>query len=337
MGTMFNLVMTSTTDTGPTGITGGPDGNVWYAKQGGLGRAQPSGMINEYGVPNGGDSGSITAGPDGNLWFTEPVHGRIGRVTPQAAFMQYNLPTATSAPAGITTGPDGNLWFTETTGNQIGRITPTGTITEFPIPTPASDTTAIVTGADKNLWFTEHDGHQIGRITPTGTITEFPIGSNGSPGSIAAGPDGNLWFTEDAADAIGRITPAGGVSEYAVPTGASDPTGITAGPDKNLWFAELSTNKIARVSNLAGGGMTASSDVSATAPLSGNMMCMKDSDCIASGKACGGDVCSWATSSHVCVLAVSGDPGWCTATADCWCMGSGATCDMTSHHCSQTM
>ena len=38
------------------------------------------------------------------------------------------------------------------------------------------------------------------------------------------------------------------------------------------------------------------------------MACMKDTDCPASGKACGGDVCSWATATHACVLAESGDP-----------------------------
>ena len=128
----------------------------------------------------------------------------------------------------------------------------------------------------------------------------------------------------------------GGVSEYEVPTTGADPTGIAPGPDKNLWFAELSTNKIGRISALDGSGSLASSDVSQGAPLSGNMACMKDTDCIASGKACGGDVCSYAGANHVCVLAESGDPGWCGAAADCWCMSMGATCDATSHHCSIT-
>jgi len=339
MGTMFGLFKTSTTNTGPMGIAPGPDGNVWYTKQSGIGRALPGGTISEYGVPNGGDSGRITLGPDMNLWFTEPIHDRIGRVTPQAVFTEFNLPSVGSHPLGIATGPDGNLWFTETMGNKIGRISPMGTmIMELAIPTAASDPTSIAKGPDGNMWFTEHDVHKIGRITPAGVVTEFPIGSNGGPGSITAGADGNVWFTEaGGANAIGRVTPLGGVSEYAVPTSGSDPTSITAGPDMNLWFSELSTNKIGRISSLAGGGTLASSDVSTMAPLSGNMMCTKDSECGASGKACGGDVCSYTVTPHVCVLAVSGDPGWCGADADCWCKPSGATCNTTSHHCSSTM
>ena len=71
-------------------------------------------------------------------------------------------------------------------------------------------------------------------------------------------------------------------------------------------------------------------------PLSGGMMCVKDIDCSASGKACGGDVCNWNMAPHVCVLAVGGDPGYCNATGDCWCAGEGATCNAATHHCSFT-
>jgi virginiamycin B lyase len=339
MGTMFTLFPTASTRTGPTGITGGPDGNVWFAKQYGIGRVTASGTVSEYVVPNGGDSGDIVIGPDGNLWFTQPLHDRIGRVTPAAAFSQYDIGTAGANPLAITLGPDGNLWFTEAAAvsNKIAFITPNGMVTEFPIPTPSSNPTGIAKGADGNLWFTEHDGHKIGRITPAGAITEFPIASGGNPVRIAVASDGTLWFTEPGVtNSIGRITSLGGISEYPVPTTNSDPTGITAGPDKNVWFSELSSNKIGRISDLAGGGSLNSSDGSGGSTLSGGMLCMKDTDCNASGRACGGDVCSWISTTHTCVLAETSDPGWCTADTDCWCMSMGATCDKTKHHCSFT-
>ena len=70
------------------------------------------------------DRTGITAGPDGNLWFTErgeqpdrPDHDR--RV--DHASSRSRPPTAD--PEDITAGPDGNLWFTENSGNKIGRIT----------------------------------------------------------------------------------------------------------------------------------------------------------------------------------------------------------------------
>jgi len=141
----------------------------------------------------------ITSGPDGNLWFTEAnfAGNKIGRITPTGTITEFTIPTANSGPIGITTGPDGNLWFTEDSGNKIGRITPTGTFTEFTIPTVNSGPFGITAGPDGNLWFTENIGNKIGRITPTGTSTEFIIPTAGEPGGITAGPDGNLWFTEE--------------------------------------------------------------------------------------------------------------------------------------------
>jgi virginiamycin B lyase len=325
-GAPFLRYETSITNAGPRGIARGADGNLWYTRQGGIGRMQPGGVNTEYVLPDGGDSAGITLGPDGNLWLTQQVHNRITRVTPGPEFQSFTVPTPSSGPVAITAGKDGNLWFTETSApaNKIGRITPSGEISEFPIPTPASNPTGIAQGPGNELWFTLHDVAKIGKITPAGEITEYPVPSGNRPGRIVAGPDGNLWFTLSAANGIGRITPLGQVAEYAIPTRASDPYDITVGPDENLWFTELSTNKVGRIRNLLGGGsVTASPGGVRSQELGGASPCSKDTDCIESGKTCGGDVCS---SENVCVLAVSGAPGRCMTDADCWCRSRGATC-----------
>jgi streptogramin lyase len=340
-GSGFAVINTAVTNTGPIGIVGGPDGNVWFTKQGGIGRVMPPGTVSEFGLPNGGDSGGLAVGPDGNLWFTQPLHNKITRATTAPAFTDYTVPTPNSGPFAITLGPDKNLWFTEpaATANKIGVVTTSGQFREYPIPTPSSNPRAITGGPDGNVWFTELDGHNVGRITQAGVITEFAIPSVGSPGAITAGPDGNLWFVEaGSVNAIGRITPSGGISEYVIPTASSDPSGITVGPDSNLWFTELSANKIGRISNLTGGGNLQSSTPSAGAPppLAGTT-CASDADCAGSGRACGGDVCSYKVTPHVCVLANTGDPGYCSANAQCWCAGEGAMCNSANHACSFTI
>ena len=220
-GTFSAVFHTSTTNIGPVAVTGGPDGNVYYTKQGGVGQAQPSGAVKEFGVPNGGDSGGITKGPDGKLWFTEPTKNMITNMTTGGQFKQFPIPTANSTPFAITTGPDMNLWFTEsgTAGNKIGKITTAGVITEYPIATAAANAQSITAGPDGNLWFTELDGHKLGKITPAGVITEYGLPSAASPGDIVAGKDGNLWFAEaGTANSIARATPAdGSVAEYQIP------------------------------------------------------------------------------------------------------------------------
>src|SRR5579862_3259267 len=239
----------STFDSGPIGITTGPDGNLWCAAFDALyiGRVTPTGEVTEFG-PTHGSPFFITLGADGNLWFTDYGANQIGRMTPSGSFTEFATPTASSGPIGLSRGPDGNVWFVEFASNQIGRVTPSGVITEFPIPTPESGPRAITTGADGNLWFTEEFGNQVGRMTPDGTISEFPIGTDEShPRSIASGPDGSLWFTEFVGNQIGRITLDGTIREYGGLTDASRPIDIAAGPDGALWFTEGVGNRIGRL------------------------------------------------------------------------------------------
>jgi len=240
-----------TADSFPTGITRGPDGNLWFTEYIGnrIGRITPTGRVTEFPLPttNSAPQG-ITRGPDGNIWFTETDANQIGRITVAGTLTEYPVPMANSNPRGITAGPDGALWFTEanTAGNsQIGRITVAGTIREFPLPTYDAPWD-ITAGPDGALWFTEGNG--IGRITPSGQIrhfTLFPSQPTNTAG-ITVGPDGNLWFTEGATHKIGRITTAGQITEYLLPTG-SVPQGITRGPDGNLWFTESLGNQIGRI------------------------------------------------------------------------------------------
>jgi virginiamycin B lyase len=231
----------------PTGITAGPDGNLWFAEYSGnqIGRITPFGVVTEFsaGISVGAGPRGITTGPDGNLWFTEVDGNRIGRITPLGVVTEFSLigGPGSLVPDGITAGPDGNLWFTEL--DRIGRITPLGVVTEFSAGiSVGAGPRGITAGPDGNLWFTEQGVDRIGRITPLGVVTEFSlIGGPGSlvPVAITAGPDGNLWFTEPGGNRIARITPLGVVAEFSAGiTVSAFPDGITAGPDGNLWFTE---------------------------------------------------------------------------------------------------
>jgi virginiamycin B lyase len=125
-----------TPNSGPLGITKGPDGNLWFAESntGKIGRITPHGVVTEFQVALPGQGPRwITAGPDGNIWFTES--NAIGRITTsgtdESVFAAGFDPGA--APWQITSAPDGNLWFTDSTDTaaRIGRITPRGVVTEF--------------------------------------------------------------------------------------------------------------------------------------------------------------------------------------------------------------
>jgi len=237
---------------GPTGITAGPDGNIWFCESEAdqIGRVDPQGTnFQEFPLPNAGSlPEEITVGPDGNLWFTEENGNRIGRITPEGQINEFNIPTFDSQPEDIVTGPDGNLWFTELDGNKVARITPEGVITEFPLMNADSFPTNIIVGPDGNLWFTETDRN--GRITPDGQITEFDYITSANGWGIALGPDGNLWYCASngvtGAAYIGRMTPEGTVTEFPL-ANFSKPLSIVAGEDGFLYFTENENNKIGRV------------------------------------------------------------------------------------------
>ena len=256
-----------------TGITRGPDGNLWFAADSGtiIGRSSPSGRIDEFPVPgvdsNAGYFVGICSGPDGNLWFADAGNSAIGRITMSGTITEFPLPTAGTVPRNITAGPDGALWFTEQIGSRIGRITTSGAFSEFPT-TGRPD--GIAAGPDGNLWFTQSRLTDcgtdfcstvvaaIGVITPQGTIREYALsaGTRTLPGAITQGPDGALWFTEilltgpefnTGGGSIGRITTTGSISEFSLPTADAQPAGITLGPDGNLWFTEFAKNQVAKI------------------------------------------------------------------------------------------
>jgi uncharacterized protein (TIGR03382 family) len=54
--------------------------------------------------------------------------------------------------------------------------------------------------------------------------------------------------------------------------------------------------------------------------------CNNDPDCPC------GDVCSWATSTHTCVAADGGSPGWC-GTGNTNCLYQGQTCNTSMNMC----
>jgi virginiamycin B lyase len=223
------------------GLTVGPDGNFWYAREAGpqnVGRFTPAGGLTEFILPGLNTAEDLATGPDGNLWVASGFGSQIARVTTAGLLTGlFSTPTPNSAPLDIVSGPGGSLWFTENLGNQIGKIGTGGAILEFSILGMFSPI-HITAGPDGNLWFTTNVS--VNRMTPAGVVTSFSVPSDVLPFDIASGLDGNLWFTfRNSLRGIGRITPAGTITFFPVGPGPSRPNRITTGSDGNLWFSDL--------------------------------------------------------------------------------------------------
>ncbi len=254
---------------GPSGITVGPDQNIWFGMEGGppgIGRISTSGQLLELplglylAVPVG-----FVSGPDGNVWFTSagitgpigPGLTAIGKASPGGQITTYPLPYGTSA-TGIIVSPEGSLWFIfSDLFHQshptlpfagIQRINLDGTGLSIVASLDPDQATSMVLGPGGNAWITMRS-NAIGKVTAAGAVTKYAMPTpNSSPFDIAAGLDGNLWFTEFDGNKIGRITPQGVVTEFQVPTPDAGPAAICAGPDGNIWFTESKAHKVGRLS-----------------------------------------------------------------------------------------
>ena len=206
----------------PTGITAGPDGNVWITWFYSIARVSPAGDVTQF-SPSGDEfPTTITVGPDMGLWFAEsigPFAARrqgLARITTAGTIEQVLIESGrgVSWPSSIITGPDGNLWFADNGYSEIVRVTVTPVSrTAFPFAGP----TELAAGPDGNIWITSNGRQSITRMTPGGASAEFGLPmARTRPLGIVAGPDGNLWFTDPGIGGIGRITPEGVVTEFAI-------------------------------------------------------------------------------------------------------------------------
>ena len=247
----------------PVGITLGPDGNMWFTGNAGIGRITPGGRITTFPVPDmvqivpaaplGGECPycyeRIVAGTDGNLYFTQ--RHAIGRISVIGALTELAIRPHYGSLVNLVAGPDGALWFEAAPRHYyqdgyIGRMTLDGHLTWFR-RTPALLPLDLAAGKDGQLWVTLQDG--LARMSAAGHLLArypLPVADHTCPPQcepfkIIAGPNGTMWFTLWGADAeIGRSTSAGKIAIYRLrskDTGA--PIALAAGHDGRVWFAKI--------------------------------------------------------------------------------------------------
>ena len=225
----------------PTAIAAGPDGAMWFAETGAIGRITGFGVISEFPV---GDEflGGIAAGPDGALWFTQG--DSIGRMTIAGKLTRFPVPASGGFLSHIVAGPDGALWYVRRNTGRIGRITTSGQVEEFEAISEGTGASiyGLATGPEGALWFTSSRG--IGRLTIGGDATLLSEPRRIGVFTITASADA-LWFPDchlfpKLSCDVGRLTTQGALT--MIPVGASGgwaDMSIVVAADGTLWFNEF--------------------------------------------------------------------------------------------------
>ncbi len=273
---------TTSLGNGLFGITGGPDGNVYFTdtEDNAIGQIDPSGNIHEFPNAPGGGGGffkngldGIALGSDDELVFTESTQGALGKITTTGSYSQYPIGSSGSltgqGPDQITTASDGTLWWTEDGSNAIGELTRAGVFNQYAVPNAYSggiigpSMKGITVGSDGNIWFTNWGpfGDFIGKMTPAGSVTEFPLSGGTDPYGITSGPDGNLWFVAYGTNTIDVMSTAGTMlDEDPIGNGLGSLADITVGSDNNLYF----TAQTGYIGEITTSGVVTSTPVSTT-------------------------------------------------------------------------
>ncbi len=227
----------------PSGITAGPDGNLWFTESGAIGKIDPAtGVITQFPIAPVTfgtllEDGVITTGPDGNLWFGYVNGDELGMINPTTdAITQYPVPLAQplliaiGGPAGITAGPDGDIWITLETANEIGAFNPQ-TLSLAPVtPTvPGTLITPARPGRPFGFSVTLDEGPGQAGAASGGTITLALANDPGGATLTVTTPDGVDTFAgltlKKLADGEGYKLIDHGGRRSASPKGPADVKG----------------------------------------------------------------------------------------------------------------
>jgi streptogramin lyase len=267
----INLLSVPSANAGLTGITQGPDGNLWFTEKNTykIGELSTAGQMTEYPVADGTPGVSstgpteIVTGSDGELWFLTDIGERADRISTagavSTAFFDVDYPAIT-----LSWGDGGSAWLFEAHGDadddDVIHVVPAGTggftsLEGVSDQGVSNDLNAIGTAPDGTAWFSTNRtaGAYLNSITDAGSVETFPLSLpliTQQPASIAFDANGTPWYTayyEGAFDGggagdglVGELTASGAVNFPVGPQGYEQGmlvNDIVAGPDGAMWFS----------------------------------------------------------------------------------------------------
>lgn len=248
-------------DPGPTGITVGPDGKVWFVASNPalLVAFDPSSNTFEwYQMPvrvKPQSSWGMAFDDKGRLWMTASEDGVVLSFdTSRRTFQKVGLPNPLSFPVGLRVDGNGYVWVAMLNGDGLARIDPSdGSVRIYDLKTPGSGPVDLWIDQRSYVWTTLSLVNRIAYLDPvTGTVQEVPIEAPViSPvGIYVERSSERVWFTEHGGSAVslldlrtGKVTRIPTLG--AVASNVTLPYWIRPDQDGRLWINLHVGNRIA--------------------------------------------------------------------------------------------
>lgn len=146
------------------GIVVGPEGDLSFTYNSGIGQITTSGEMTLTTVP--GSPWALTVGPTNDLWYTQGTAPTIGRFSKAGSVIEFPIPGGERL-WDLTAPADGRIWFTDLFQDVIGALRADGTLNILPREFPFAGN--LATGPGGNVWYSAEG--VIGRINvpPLGT------------------------------------------------------------------------------------------------------------------------------------------------------------------------
>ncbi len=235
-----------------SGITVGPDGNLWAAQSAGVIMIPPGNPLaaDQTNVGIAGGQG-IAVGPDASIWLAGA--NALVSIPPASPATFDNNAVTLNGPKGMATGSDGLLWIADGANIVSATAAATPVLTPYPIGNSAGGSQDVAAGPNAQVAYVNpvDDPQGVGLISPGGTPQKVNL-ENSDPFGVTFGQDGAYWVARSATNDLLRLTTGGQTSTLTgfAPSGGVGPRKIATGPDNTLWVTLDTPEKVAKVTGV---------------------------------------------------------------------------------------